>query len=147
MGGQWVEAVAHPRAMKETIINFMFELFIRYGLPQELVTNRGSQVTTHKISTTLQNYHVKQKVTSPYHPKANGKVERINKVLEAILTITVSPNHRDWASKSPYGPIGQPGAILLAIHLISSFSIRKPFFQLISNLRLSRLPTKSNWTS
>eukprot|EP00253_Pinus_taeda_P022690 PITA_22690 len=41
----------------------------------------------------------KHKITTPYHPQANGQVESTNKVIEAILTETVASHRRDWASR------------------------------------------------
>ena len=49
----------------------------------------------------MQKYGVKHRVTSPYHPQANGKVESTNNTLENILTKTVAYHHRDWAQKLP----------------------------------------------
>jgi hypothetical protein len=65
-----------------------------------LAANR-SQFTTHRITNILDNYHIKHKITSPYHPQENGQVESTNKVLEAILTKTVSKNRQTWASELP----------------------------------------------
>jgi hypothetical protein len=65
---KWVEAVALPNTIEEEVIKFLFELFACYGLPREVITNRGSQFTSHKILATLHNYHIKHRVTSPYHP-------------------------------------------------------------------------------
>ena len=39
------------------------------------------------------------RITSPYHPQANGQVESTNKVIEAILTKTVASHRRDWATR------------------------------------------------
>ena len=39
---KWVEVVALKRAMEESVINFLFELFVRYGLPRELITDGGA---------------------------------------------------------------------------------------------------------
>jgi transposase InsO family protein len=89
---KWVEAEAPPNAIEEVVIKFMFKLFVCYGLPREVIIDGGSQFTAHRITTTLKNYHIKNKVTSPYHPQANRKVESTNKVLEAILTKIVSTN-------------------------------------------------------
>jgi hypothetical protein len=89
---KWVEEESLPNATKEVVIKFLFKLFVRYGLPREIITDGGSQFTRHRITATLDSYHIKHRVTSPYHPQANGQVERSNKVLEAILTKTVSTN-------------------------------------------------------
>jgi hypothetical protein len=98
---KWVEAEALPNATEEVVIKFMFKLFVRYGLPREVITDGGSQFTAHRITTTLENYHIKHRVTSPYHPQENGQVESTNKVLEAILTKTVSTNRQNWATELP----------------------------------------------
>jgi hypothetical protein len=98
---KWVEAEALSNATEEVVIKFLFKLFVRYGLPREVITDGGSQFTAHRIMTILENYHIKHRVTSPYHPQENGQVESTNKVLEAILTKTVSTNRQNWATELP----------------------------------------------
>ena len=113
---KWVETKALPNTIEEVVIKFIFKLFVCYGLPRELITNGGSQFTAHRITTTLDNYHIKHRITSPYHPQANGQVESTNKVLEAILTKNVSTNKQNWAFELPnaYGLIEQHGVTPLA---------------------------------
>jgi hypothetical protein len=84
-------------ATKEAIIKFIFKLLVHYGLPREVITNRGLQFTAHRITTTLNNYHIKHKVTS----HINRQVESTNKDLEAILTKTVSTDHQNWETELP----------------------------------------------
>jgi hypothetical protein len=98
---KWVEAEALPNAIEEVVIKFLFKLFVRYGLPREVITDGGSEFTAHRITTSLDNYHIKHIITSSYHPQANGQVESTNNVLEAILTKTVSTNRQNWASELP----------------------------------------------
>lgn len=59
---------------------------MRYGLPRDIITDDGPQFAGNKIAATLKNYHVQHKITTPYHPQANGQVESSNKIIEAILT-------------------------------------------------------------
>ena len=54
---------------------------------------------SHKLEALLQKYHIQHRITSPYHPQANGKVESTNKVIEAILTKTVKSHC--WANSLP----------------------------------------------
>jgi hypothetical protein len=89
---KWVEAKALPNATKEVVIKFLFKLFVWYGLPREIITDGGSQFTGHRITATLDSYHINHRVTSPYHPQENGQVESTKKVLEAILMKIVSTN-------------------------------------------------------
>ena len=83
------------------MINFLFELFVWYGLPWEVITDGVAQFVGNKITATLKNHHVTHRVTSPYHPQSNGQVESTNKFLEEILTKTVSTHRRDWATRLP----------------------------------------------
>ena len=53
----------------------------------------------NKITPTLKNHLIIHRVTSPYHPQENEQVKSIDKVLEAILTKTVSVHRRDWATR------------------------------------------------
>ena len=53
----------------------------------------------HKIIATLKNHHILHRITSPYYRQANGQVESTNKVIETILTKTVTSHRRDWATR------------------------------------------------
>jgi hypothetical protein len=97
---KWVEAKALHRAIKEAVIDFPFEdIFIIFGVPRELVTYGGPPFTSHGFKDTLQKYHIQHRMTTTYHPQANGQVESTNKVIEAILTKTVNENRKDWSQR------------------------------------------------
>jgi transposase InsO family protein len=98
---KWVEVEALSNTTEEVVIKFIFKLFVCYRLPREVITDGGSQFTTHRITTILGNYHIKHRVTSPYHPQGNGQVESTNKFLQEILTKIVSKNHHNWEAKLP----------------------------------------------
>ena len=69
---KWVEVEALPRAIEDSVIQFLFHLFVCYGLPREIITDGGPQFAGNKIATILNNYHVQRKITTPYHPQENG---------------------------------------------------------------------------
>jgi hypothetical protein len=95
---KWVEAKALHRVTEEAFINLLFkDIFIRFGVPKELVIDGGPPFTSHGFKATLQEYHIQNRMTIAYHPQANGQVERKNKVIEAILTKTVKENRKDWS--------------------------------------------------
>lgn len=89
---KWVEVITVSRATKEVFINFLFEIFVRYGLSRELIIDGGPQFTTHNISATLKKYHIKHRVTSLYHPQENSRAKGTNTILENILTKIVDTN-------------------------------------------------------
>jgi hypothetical protein len=47
----------------------------------------------------MDNYKIKHKVITPYHPHANGKVEGTNRILEEIMTKTFILHLKDWADR------------------------------------------------
>eukprot|EP00253_Pinus_taeda_P026227 PITA_26227 len=99
---KWVEAKALIRANEESVLNFLFEeIFVRFGVPKKLVTDGGPPFNSHGFKAALQKYHINHKMTTPYHPQANGQVESTNKVIEAILTKTVKENRKDWFQRLP----------------------------------------------
>eukprot|EP00253_Pinus_taeda_P028250 PITA_28250 len=98
---KWVEAEAFPRAIEGSVIQFLFHLFVRYGLPREIITYGGPQFAGNRIAATLNNYHVQHKITTPYHPQENGQVESSNKIIETIVMKTVASHRRDWAARLP----------------------------------------------
>ena len=97
---KWVEAEALPRAIEDSIIQFLFHIFVRYSLPRDIITDGGPQFAGNKIAATLKNYHIQHKITT-YHPQANGQVESTNKIIEAILTKTITSDRHDWATRLP----------------------------------------------
>eukprot|EP00253_Pinus_taeda_P014836 PITA_14836 len=99
---KWVEAKALYTATEKVVVEFLFEdIFTRFGVPQEIVTDQGTQFTSKLGKALIEQYQVKNLKSTSYHAQANGQVESTNKVLESILTKTIHLHHRDWAEKLP----------------------------------------------
>ena len=53
---KWAEAKALVRATEQTVVNFLFEeIFVRYGVPREIVTDRGTQFTSKLVKDITEN--------------------------------------------------------------------------------------------
>eukprot|EP00253_Pinus_taeda_P035345 PITA_35345 len=97
---KWVEAKALVRATEQTVVNFLFEeIFVSYGVPREIVTDQGTQFTSKLVKEITDKYKIKDRKSTPYHPRANGQVESTNKTLEGIITKTVAMNKKNWEEK------------------------------------------------
>jgi len=48
-----------------------------------------------------EDYKVKHRKPTPYHPQENGEVESTNKVIEGILTKIVHIHRKDWVEMLP----------------------------------------------
>ena len=94
---KWVKVNALSRATGQSIVNFLFEdIFTRFGVPREIVTNQGARFTSKLVRGIVEKYKIKHRRSSPYHPQANGQVESTNKIIEAIMTKTIKLHRKDW---------------------------------------------------
>ena len=88
------------RATDNSVIEFIYEeIFTRFGVPCEIVTDNGAQFVSNSMKELTEQYVIKHCKSSPYHPQANGQVESTNKVVEAILTKNIQMHHKDWANR------------------------------------------------
>jgi hypothetical protein len=62
-----------------------------HGPPLEIVTDRGLQFRSPALEQLLRHDGVKLCHTTPYHPNSNGKVERFNGQIKAILSSICGP--------------------------------------------------------
>eukprot|EP00253_Pinus_taeda_P011052 PITA_11052 len=76
----------------------LFQMKCHYS-HREIVTDQGSQFTSKLMEKLMEEYKIKHRKSTPYHPQANGQVESTNKVLERILTKTIHLRRRDWAER------------------------------------------------
>src|SRR4030095_14185736 len=82
----WPIAQAIPKATEEAIAEFIHdEIYMQYGAPQEIFTDRGKNLWGGAVQRYLEKIKTLHKGTSPYHPRTNGKVERLNGIIGAML--------------------------------------------------------------
>ena len=86
----------------ETVAEKLVELMSRVGVPDEILTDQGSNFTSQLLAGIYGLLHVKGIKTSPYHPQTDGLVERFNGTLKNMLRRCTSKNPRDWDILLPY---------------------------------------------
>ena len=59
----------------ETVIKKLKGHFARYGIPDEIISDNGSQFTAEEFWVFAQAYGFKRTRTSPHHHQSNGKAE------------------------------------------------------------------------
>ncbi|KAJ9556630.1 hypothetical protein OSB04_011244 [Centaurea solstitialis] len=97
---KWVEAIATPTNDSKVVINFLRKnIFARFGVPRALISDGGSHFCNRYLEAVLRKYSVKHKVTTPYHPQANGLAEVSNRELKQILEKIINTSRKDWSSK------------------------------------------------
>ncbi len=68
-----------------SIIGWLKSVFTRFGYPEDVTTDNGSQFTSKEFQDFLNENGIKHSKTVPYNPPANGLVERFNREIKAIL--------------------------------------------------------------
>lgn len=82
----WPIARAVPVASAGAIADFLYEeIVMRFGCPNEILTDRGANFTSNIVKHYIKKLNVKHKLTSAFHPRTNGKCERLNGTSKAAL--------------------------------------------------------------
>ena len=69
----------------DAVINKLKDLFARWGVPDEIVSDNGPQFSSDLFRKFSQEYEFKHTTTSPYHPQANGQSESGVRICKKIL--------------------------------------------------------------
>ena len=97
---KWVEAIASPKDDAKVVVAFLKKfIFNRFGVPRDIISDGGSHFCNKLLENVLAKYGVVHKVTTPYHPQANGQAEVSNREIKRILAKVVNVNRKDWANK------------------------------------------------
>ena len=78
---RYPEAVALPSIETERVVEALVEMFSRVGIPDEMLTDCGSQFTAEVMKEVCRLLSLQQLTTTPYHPMCNGLVERFHATL------------------------------------------------------------------
>lgn len=70
-------------------------VFHRFGVPEVIICDNGSQFRSSEFKDLAAEYQVRLWFTPNYHPQANP-VERVNRVIKTVLASYVKENHRKW---------------------------------------------------
>ena len=80
--------------MARLFLDYVFRL---HGLPDTIVSDRGSQFVSAFREHLTYSLGIKRKLSTAYHPQTDGQTERANQDLENYLWQYVSLKLDDWA--------------------------------------------------
>ncbi|XP_068250341.1 uncharacterized protein [Palaemon carinicauda] len=90
------DAVALKNITSEDIAEALISIFSRVGVPKEILSDRGPQFRSELMLQVHKLLGVKPLFSTPYHPTANGRIERQHQILNSILKKICELKHNQW---------------------------------------------------
>ena len=81
----WPEVLRCRKPTTATTINFLHELFARFGVVDCLVSDNATQFTSSEFKEFCETYQIKHITIPQYHPRSNGQAERFMDTLKRAL--------------------------------------------------------------
>ncbi|KFD49822.1 hypothetical protein M513_09289 [Trichuris suis] len=93
---KFAEAIPMPNQETTTVAGLLVrEIFCRYGVPEVLHTDHGSQFECQLFHNVRQEFGIKKTRTTPYHPSGNGQTERMHRTIWDMLAKSIITEERD----------------------------------------------------
>jgi transposase InsO family protein len=75
---KWVEVRPITNLRAEQAVTFFTDIVHRFGVPNSIITDNGSQFTDRKFLEFCDKFHISVDWAAVAHPQTNGQVERAN---------------------------------------------------------------------
>jgi transposase InsO family protein len=94
---RWVEVAATATCDAETAGDCFIDCVVsRHGCPETVVTDRGTSFTARLYQRLVHRLGVRSLLVTAYNPQANAHVERVNRVLKAMMASAAKDRLEDW---------------------------------------------------
>jgi transposase InsO family protein len=102
---RWAEAVPLVNTSTSSCAAAFFNSWVsRFGVPATLTSDRGVQFTSAVWAELCSTLGISHRLTTAYHPQANGLVERFHRQLKEALRARL--DSQDWPSHLPWVMLG-----------------------------------------
>jgi transposase InsO family protein len=98
---KWMEAYAVPNIEAKTIAEkLVMEFISRFGVPYQIKTDRGRQFDCELFQEMCKMLDVNHKMSTPFHPQGNSRVERMVKVVGNLIA-AFCQTYTQWDKNLP----------------------------------------------
>ena len=98
---RWAEAIPLKRINAESICTALLNVFSKYGFPQTILSDNGSQFKGQMTQAIMKMLNIIQVHSTIYHPQSNGIVERFNKTIKNMLVKVTIDQEDKWHEYLP----------------------------------------------
>ncbi|XP_059047376.1 uncharacterized protein K02A2.6-like [Achroia grisella] len=133
---KWMEIIRVSSTAATGVIDKVSELFSRFGLPKQIVTDNGPPFTSSEFKNFTSSQGIEHIFTAPYHPASNGLAENAVKTLKKVIKKAVvekqNINKALWTyllyyRNTEHSTTGEcPAVILLGRRLRTRLDVIKP---------------------
>ena len=93
---RYPEAVPLKNIDTETAAEALVDILSRLGVPEEILSDLGTQFVSECMKEVTRLLSIKQLTTTPYHPMCNGLTEKFNGTIKSMLKRLCSEQPRQW---------------------------------------------------
>ena len=93
---RYPECIPLSRIDTQSVAEALVSCFARVGVPREILTDRGTQLTSEMMAEVCRLLSLKQLTTTPYHAQSNGMCERFHQCMKLMLKRLCQEREKDW---------------------------------------------------
>jgi transposase InsO family protein len=102
---KWVEVRPITNLRAEQVVTFFTDIVYRFGVPNSIITDNGSQFTGRKFLEFCDKFHIRVDLAAVEHPQTNGQVEHANDMilqgLKPRIFDRLNKSGRKWLQELP----------------------------------------------
>jgi transposase InsO family protein len=102
---KWVEVRPITNLWAEQAVTFFTDIIYRFGVPNSIITDNGSQFTGRRFLEFCDKFHILADWAAVAHPQTNGQVERANGMilqgLKPRIFDRLNKSGRKWLQELP----------------------------------------------
>jgi hypothetical protein len=102
---KWVEVRPITNLRAEQAVTFFTDIVYRFGVPNSIITDNGSQFTGSKILEFCDKFHIRVDWAAAAHPQTNGQVDHANDMilqgLKPRIFDRLNKSGRKWLQELP----------------------------------------------
>jgi transposase InsO family protein len=122
---KWVEVRPITNLRAEQAVTFFTDIVHRFGVPNSIITDNGSQFTDRKFLEFCDKFHIHVDWAAVAHPQTNGQVERAN----GMILQGLKPRIFDQLNKSGLKCLQELSAVVWSLRTTPSRATGfTPFF-------------------
>jgi transposase InsO family protein len=81
---------------------YMSRIVCLHGIPKKIISDRGTQFTSHFWQQLHEALGTLLKFNPAYHPQTDGQTKRTNQILEDMLRVCALQDKSGWDKRLPY---------------------------------------------